>query len=98
ATSITGEATSDDCAEDIGVTGYCHISAWRVKSCEDIAGRPNVYGLSCAGNGWANTIKLHVTGPTRICIAADAWTCRSTINILVVEIVRFHVYVPGKPN
>src|SRR2546430_4782522 len=36
--SVAGEATSDDRAEDVGVTCYRNVGAGRVKRCENVPG------------------------------------------------------------
>ena len=55
--SVTGKATTHDCAEDVGVTCYRNVSAWRIKGCENIPGEIDFNCLRSTGSGGADPAK-----------------------------------------
>src|SRR6267143_1477956 len=71
--SVTGKATTHDCAEDVGVTCYRNVSAWRIKGCENIPGGIDFNCLRNTRSGGADPKKLHVTDPTRVRIISRSW-------------------------
>src|SRR5258708_31930034 len=71
--SVTGKATTHDCAEDVGVACYRNVSAWRIKGCENIPGGIDFNCLRNTRSGGADPKKLHVTDPTRVWIISWSW-------------------------
>src|SRR5947207_1296445 len=109
--SVTGKATTHDCAEDVGVACYRNVSAWCIKGCENI---PRGIDFDCLRNtrsGGADPKKLHVTDPTRVRIISWSWRDQrrdaeaarvgglgTSVNILIIEVACFHLHVPGEPG
>src|SRR6476659_8107518 len=109
--SITGKATTHDCAEDVGVACYRNVSAGRIKGCENIPGGIDFDCLRGTRSGGADSKKLHVTDPTRVRIISGSWRDQrrdaeaamvggfcTSVNILIIEVACFHLHVPGEPD
>src|SRR5438105_10155342 len=109
--SVTGEATTHDCAKDVGVACYRNISAWRIKGCENIPGGIDFNCLCSTRGGGADPKKLHVTDPTRVRIISRTWRDRrrdaeaarvggfcSSVNIPIIEVACSHLHVAREPD
>ena len=109
--SVTGIATTHDRAEDVGVTCYRNVSAWRIKGCESIPGGIDFNCLRSTRSGGADPKKLHMTDPTRVRIISWSWRDQrrdaeaarvgglgTSVNILIIEVACFHLHVPGEPD
>src|SRR5258707_13501100 len=109
--SVTGKATTHDCAEDVGVACYRNVSAWRIKGCENIPGRIDLNCLRSTRSGGADPKKLHVTDPARVRIISWSWRDQrrdaeaarvggffNSGNILIIEGACFYLHFSGEPD
>src|SRR5690349_2619200 len=109
ATTITGEAITDDCTKEIGITRERDVRARGIKRCEKVAGCADVDCLGASIR--SESIELKMTGTTWIGVIAGR--CRSLrggtgvrkvrdssapINILIIEVAGVDVHISGKPN
>src|SRR6266436_5255948 len=109
--SVTGKATTHYRGEDVGVTRYRNVGAWRIEGCENIPGAIDFNCLRNTRSGRADPKKLHVTDPTRVRIISWSWRDQrrdaeaarvgcfcTSVNILIIEVACFHLHVPGEPD